>query len=132
MGLKEARWIDIHHNDDAALADSGLQLRVTWRLFRSFVEERRHIDRGAVQQRRGRRLTPAEHTLLHVVGPHELEDGNRLGAGIDDPVLGDASLGVVAALDDKIARRIVRADDFGHEVGAEPVTVLATRIEPVA
>ena len=81
-------------------------------LFPGFVEEGRHIDREPVQQRRGRRVAAGEHAVLRVIAPGELEDGDRLDAGIDDPVLGDARLGVVGPLDDEIARRIIGADDL--------------------
>ena len=38
----------------------------------------------------------------------ELEDGDRFDTLVDDPVLGDGRLGIVGALDDKIAWRIGR------------------------
>ena len=103
-----------------------------WWLYAGFAEEGRHIDRDAIQQRRGRRLAAAEHAVLEIAGSGELEDGDRFDALVDDPVLEDGRLGIVGALDNKIALRIVGAGDFGHQIGAEPETVLATRIGVIA
>ena len=46
----------------------------------------------------------------------------------DDPVFGDAGLGVFAAFGDEVACRVVGRHDFDHQGGARRVSVSATRI----
>ena len=62
----------------------------------------------------------------------EGEHGDRLVAGVDDPVLGNARLGIVGALDDQIPVGVVRADDLGDQIGTQPVAVPAAGIRAVA
>ena len=53
-------------------------------------------------------------------------------AGIDDPVLGDARLGIVDPLVDQIPFRAIRADHLDHQIRSQPVTVLTARIRAFA
>ena len=59
-----------------------------------------------------------------------VQDQNQDGfvRGIDDPVFRDAGRGVVLALRDHVALRLIGADDFHDQVGTGPESVLPTPI----
>lgn len=62
----------------------------------------------------------------------EGQHGDGLSLGVDDPVLGDAGLGVVSHLLDRVSLGVVWADDLDNQVGAQPVAVLPTQVVGVA
>jgi hypothetical protein len=62
----------------------------------------------------------------------ERKDGNRLVERGDDPVLGDAGLGIVARLLFDIPLRLVGADNLDHQIGPKPVGILPARVARVA
>jgi hypothetical protein len=65
--------------------------------------------------------------LFAIKGQH----GHCLVEWIDDPVLRDARFGVVVSFDGQIAFRIVRTDNFEHQIGAGPVRFLIARVVPI-
>src|SRR5262249_1553141 len=89
-------------------------------------------DNETWQQGRGRRGAPVENTLFVIGIVHERENCYCLVLGMDDPIFGDTSLGIISTLHLCIALWIIRADNLNHKIGAEPVGVLTTRIVGVA
>ena len=83
------------------------------------------------QQRRGHPAT-TEHAMLDVCIVLQREHRNRLVARVGDPVLRNASLGIVRPFLDQITIRVVRAHDLDHQVRAQPVAVLAAGIRTIA
>ena len=54
--------------------------------------------------------------MLNVAAVPERQHGDGVVPRIDDPVLGNAGLGVVGPLVDEVPFRAVRGDDLGDEV----------------
>ena len=66
--------------------------------------------------------------MLDVRFSLKCEHRDRLVAGIDDPVLGNARLGVVGALLHQVPIRVVGADHLGYQVRAQSVAILAAGV----
>ena len=59
------------------------------------------------------------------------QDRDLVGAGIDDPVLGNPSAGIVVALFHDVAFRLIGADDLQHQVRAGPEPIAAPGVPGV-
>ena len=78
-----------------------------------------HIDLQSRQQNRFRLpglLMPVSFDVF-AFACRQRQHGDRLIAGVDDPIFGNASLGVFDAFGFEVAFGIVGTDDFDDEIG---------------
>lgn len=69
-------------------------------------------------------VAAAEHTVLSIRLALKHEDCDSLGQWVDDPVFGDPGLSTIERLYLGIMGRSVGADNFDHQIRAEPILVL--------
>src|SRR5688572_21574271 len=75
------------------------------------IAHRRDRHAEAVQQWGRGGVTAAAHPVRDVGAADKCQHGDRLLCGIDDPVLGDAGLGIVTALHYCVAFHLVGAEE---------------------
>ena len=84
------------------------------------IEDGGHVD-GERRQEHGRgRCSAREFALDAIGGPVEDLHKDRLGLGVDNPVFGDARLGILAAFGNQVPLPVLLAliDDLHREIGS--------------
>jgi O-acetyl-ADP-ribose deacetylase (regulator of RNase III) len=78
----------------------------------------------AVEQTRHRSATTLEHAILSVGFALKHQHADRSVKRVDNPVFGDACLGIVKRLLVSIAFRPVWANDFDNQISTKPILIL--------
>ena len=88
------------------------------------IEDLINTNRKTIEQFRARFFAPPEDAIFRVGPIGQGEHRHRFIQRVDNPVLRNASFGVVARFFLQVARRIVGTDDFQHQIRTAPVVIL--------